>query len=136
MANPQVRKVEVQTVDEEGRQVTRTGNVTTQSNIDIGAQGSPHDLIADGGFDSGARNVAGANALSGKVQSQDSNTFSVHVDWNDADGNTILTSSPSSLSAVTDVEFRLIVRSPNFNLRVTDDSGAAQNEILGTAIGH
>lgn len=138
MPNPQtqVRRVETNIHDEEGRQITRRGNTSTESSVSLGTASSPFDLIAESDFESSIRDVGGVTAVSGKFESDDANTFSIFVDWVDEDDNVVITSNPSALTDVTDVEFRLVARVGRFKLRVEDTSGASQNKVHGTAIAH
>ena len=119
-----------------GKSIIRRGAGESNADIDVGTASSARDLIADGDFDSGAKNAGGAEALAGKFISDDSNTFSVFVDWLNDDDETVITSNPAALTDVTDVEFNLIMRSDRFKLRVEDTSAAGQNNVHGSANAH
>lgn len=118
-----------------GKPVMRRGGPESEADIDVGTAASPIDLTG-GDFESGSKNAGGAEALGGKFISDDNNTFSVEIDWLDDDGNVAITSSPASLTDVTDVEFNLVMRSDRFEVRLTDTSGGAQNNVHGTANAH
>lgn len=121
---------------ETGKQVYRRGASEAQADIDVGTSSSPRDLIADGDFNSDARNAGGAEALAGKFISDDGNTFSVKVDWLNDDDETVITHEPAALTDVTDVEFNLIMRSDRFKVRIEDTSSAGQNNVHGTVNAH
>lgn len=118
-----------------GKQIQRKGAGAEEADIDIATSSSPHDLDADGDFETGQRSTGGAEALAGEIVSDDSATFSVFIDWLDDDGNVLITHNPAALTDVTDVDFNIIVRSDHFELRVSDTSGG-QNRIHGTANCH
>lgn len=118
-----------------GKPVFRRGADESNADIDMGTASSPFDL-SDADFASGVRNTGGAEALAGEFTSDDSETFSVEVDWLNDDNEVVLTHTPSGLTDATDVDFNLIVRSDRFELRLTDTSGASQNNVHGTANAH
>jgi len=118
-----------------GKPVHRRGGDESQADIDVGTVASPVDLTT-GDFNSGQRNVGGAEALAGDLISDDTNTFTVEVDWLDDDNNVTRTYSPSALTDVTEIQFNLIVRSDRFEVRVTDTSGGAQNNVHGSVNAH
>lgn len=121
---------------ETGKPVHRRGGTEEQCDIDVATASSPYDLIAEGDFESGMKNTGGAEALAGEIKSDDSNTFTVEVNWLNEDGEVLLTHSPAALVDATDLDFHLIVRSDRFEVCVTDTSGAGQNGIHGSVNAH
>lgn len=119
-----------------GKAVFRRGAEEAQADIDIGSQSSPHDLIGDGDFTSGNRNTGGAEALAGFITSDDDRNFTITVTWNDSDNQSIISDSPDPLTQTSEVKFNLIVRSDRFDVTVTDESGAGQNNIRGSVNAH
>lgn len=123
-----------------GKQIIRRGAASGEADIDVGNPTTPHDLIGNGDYDSGPKNAGGAEALAGLLNSLDDERFSVKIDWLNDEGDTTITSSPGALQNVDtskeDLSFNLIMRSDRFKVRIVDESGAAQNEIVGTVNAH
>lgn len=94
------------------------------------------DLIGSGDFTVAETNVRGTSNLTFKVNSADSNTFTVTVEWTDGNGNILYTESPTDATSVTDTNVTLETGSDDFQLTITDNSGAAQNNINGTINAH
>lgn len=120
-----------------GKQVYRKGGDADEADIDVGTEANPHDL--DGGsndFSSDNKNAGGAGALVMQVESDDSASFNIHVDWLDDEENVVITTSKAALQGVTEVEkAALRMRSDRFRVRIEDASGG-QNRIHGSCNAH
>lgn len=118
-----------------GKALMRLGGEAAQADIDVGDTGTPHDLTS-ADYTSGGRDAGGAQYIAGLIVSDQSNTFSVKVDWLDDDGNVTATTQPSALTDATEVDFNLRMRSDKFEVTISDTSGAANNDIRGTINAH
>lgn len=94
-----------------------------------------HDLISSD-FTIAETNVSGLAELVLAIESIDTNTFTVTVDWTDGSGNVLYSESPVELTDATDITALFVVKSNHFQLTVTDTSGATQNRIDGTVNVH
>lgn len=121
-----------------GKPINRLGGESAESDVDIGTDAEPTNIGNNGSeFKSGIRSTGGAQEITMTVVSDQSNNFDVNIDWYDENGNLLRTESPSPLQAVNDISnANIITKSDNFELRITDVSGAADNEIHGTANAH
>jgi len=93
-----------------------------------------HDLDpnADGDLVLSNLNVAVSQAVVIAANSQDSEAFSVSVEWVDGSGNTFTTESAADidLSGVTDDHARLFRKGPQVSVTFTSDAaGGTQNRI-------
>lgn len=87
-----------------------------------------HDL-SNGDLEIGPLAVARSDALIIAVQSKDNASFSVSVEWLDADGNLFQSESKSdiSLSSTAEGWARLTRKGPLAKVTVTDESGGANS---------
>lgn len=95
-----------------------------------------HDLIGTGDYTIQETNVRGTGDIIVKVNSSDSNTFTVTLEWTDGAGTVLYSQSAAEGTDVTDANLKFKVGSNNFQLNITDTSGAAQNNINGTVNVH
>ena len=103
---------------------------TAGHDLDPDADG---DLVLDG------LRVAQTQALVVAIQTQDGESASVTVDWEDANGNVYQSESASDigLSAVTDDWARLVRKGPAATVTVTSDASAGtQNRVNAFADTH
>jgi len=94
------------------------------------------DLVAEGGVTLGPVDIGGASALAGGVASDDGNPLAVTVEWLADDGSVLFT---RAFGGGSDTEVQLLdvsVFSDRFQIRIEDDSGAAQNNVTGTFNAH
>jgi len=105
-------------------------NVANQLDEDI----SSHDLIGSGDYATGKQNISGAQEVTIGAKSSEGNVFDVVVEWMDGNGNVLW--SETVLSGVTDSYANVIVKSTHVNVKLTDASGAVQNNVDGTINAH
>lgn len=89
------------------------------------------DLINTGDLTIGPVSVARSEAILIAANSDDSNTWSASVTWQDTNGNTTQTESKTdiSLDSVTDNWARLVRKGQEVSVTFTDESGASNNNI-------
>jgi len=94
-------------------------------------QVSGEDIVANGDLVVGPVTVARTSGVTIAANSTDGTTFSVSVEWVDSAGNIYQQESATDieLSAITQDFARLVRKAPQVQVTVTDDSGAAQNNI-------
>lgn len=121
-----------------GKPINRLGAESAEADIDIGTSNNPTNIGSNGSeFQSGARSTGGAQELTGTVVSDQGNNFDIHIDWLDDNDNLLRTESPSAIQGVNNVDnFNIVTKSDRFELRITDVSGNATNEIHGSANAH
>lgn len=121
-----------------GKALFRLGGDSAESDIDIGTVNNPVNIGSDGSaFESGQRQTGGATEVALTAVSATGEPFNVEIEWMDEDGNVLRTEAPDALQGTTDVEKATIIAvSDNFQLRLTDASGNATNEVHGTANSH
>lgn len=95
-----------------------------------------HDLIGDGDL-TFRESVHGAAHVILAAHSDDANSFSVSVRWEDQNGNLIQeeTASELSMSNITDDWSRLVTKAQYIEVTLTDTSGGAQNNVNVTLTG-
>ena len=112
----------------QGKQVTRTGTTSAEGDYDI----QSHDL-ADSPYETGRAEIGGADIISGAIESEQGNAFSIKLEWKDQDDNTLYVEEPPSAQSVTDhIIESITVKGDNVNIVIVDESGATDNEITGT----
>lgn len=110
-----------------GKGIYRKGAATEEADLDIAAANDTLDLTGDDGpYESGQKSTGGAEALAGHIVSDDGNTFDVRIDWMADDGTVLVTEDRAALTNVSDIQFNLVVRSDHFEVRLVDNTGAAQ----------
>jgi hypothetical protein len=121
-----------------GKALFRLGGDAAESDIDIATASNPTNIGTDGSaFESGQRQTGGAREVAISAVSDDDAAFNVEIEWMDENGNVLRTEAPSALQGVTDINKATIIAvSDNFNLRLADASGNAQNNVYGTANSH
>jgi len=94
-------------------------------------QNTGYDLIASGDLVIGPSAVERGTAVVIAASSVDNNAFSVSVQWEDGSGNVFQSESAADigLDNVTEDYARLVRKAPQVELTITDESGAAQNNI-------
>lgn len=95
-----------------------------------------YDLVGTGDYTIAETNVRGTGDVIIKVSSADAETFTVTLEWTDGSGNVLYSQSPAEAGDVTDANLKFNVGSDNFQLTITDTSGAGQNNINGTVNFH
>ena len=92
---------------------------------------SGYDLIAQGDLTLGPGSVERGTAVVIAGTSTDNNAFSVSVEWQDAGGDVYQTEPAADigLDTITEDYARLVRKAPEVLVTVTDESGAAQNNI-------
>jgi len=97
----------------------------------MGQQVTGHDLVSSGDLTIPRTVAEGATAVVIAGRSIDNNGFSVSVQWADGSGNVLQTESSADigLNTVTEDYARLVRKGPQVEVTVTDESGAAQNNI-------
>jgi len=115
--------------------VSRAGATSQEADYDVDSDaGEPYDLVAEGDFDIGeTAEVGGTTELSGIIESKDDEPFTVEVTWRDDDDNDLVSEDKVALENSTRVDIQSIrVKGDRCYIRVTDTSGAAQNNVVGT----
>lgn len=94
-------------------------------------QNTGYDLVASGDLVVGPGPVERGTAVVIAASSVDNNAFSVSVQWKDGSGNVFQSESAADigLDNVTEDYARLVRKAPQVELTITDESGAAQNNI-------
>jgi len=97
----------------------------------LDSQATGHDLISSGDLTIGPGAVERGTAVTIAATSTDNNTFSVSVSWEDGSGNVFQSESASDigLDTITEDYARLVRKAPQVSITVTDESGAAQNNV-------
>jgi len=97
----------------------------------LDSQTTNYDLVGSGDLTIGPGAVERGTAVTLAATSTDNNAFSVSVEWTDGAGNTFQTESAADigLDTITEDYARLVRKSPQVELTVTDESGAGQNNI-------
>jgi hypothetical protein len=90
-----------------------------------------HDLVGSGDLIIGPALIERGTAVTIAATSTDTNSFSVSVQWEDGNGNVFQSESAVDigLDGITEDYARLVRKAPQVELTVTDESGAAQNNI-------
>ena len=102
----------------------------TAANADFQLDG--YDLIAEGDRIFNAEDIGGASLIVVSLNSNDG-PFSVELDLKDRNDNVVRTYTPSMLSNQEEIESRTVpVAADNIDIRVTDESGLAQNQVDGS----
>ena len=91
-----------------------------------------HDLIGTGDYTVAETSIRGTSDVVIKIESRDTETFTVTVEWTDGSGNVLFTDEPTEARDVTSANLKFDTSSDNIQLTITDTSGAAQNIIDGT----
>lgn len=100
--------------------------ITQDVNIDT------YDLVGSGDYTTSELSVQGTSQIVIKVASDDSETFSVTVDWTDGNGTVLYSQEPAEADSTTDALLVFNTGSAYVQVTITDDSGAGQNQISGT----
>jgi len=97
----------------------------------LGSQTIGHDLVGSGDLAIGPGAVERGTAVIIAATSTDNNAFSVSVSWEDDSGNVFQTEDATDigLDTITEDYARLVRKAPQVSITVTDESGAAQNNI-------
>jgi len=113
--------------DREQKLINRQGAASGEADYDIIKD------IGDTDFETGSASIGGASEFSGAIESQNGLQFSVKIHWQDEDGNTLYMEEPPGAQNTTDtVIVSVAVKSDFCNVRVTDESGQATNNVTGT----
>jgi hypothetical protein len=96
----------------------------------LDAQRAGHDLVGSGDISIGPGAVERGTAVTIAATSLDDNAFSVSVEWVGA-GNTYQSEAAADigLDSITEDYARLVRKAPAVEITVTDESGAAQNNV-------
>lgn len=84
------------------------------------------------------QDIGGTQYVSGGVRSNDDQTFSVKIEWQDSLGNPLYTQEPTALQNVDstdgyEAQFGgVYVKSPRAAVRVVDESGEVTHSVTGT----
>lgn len=89
------------------------------------------DLVGTGDLTIGPVPVGRTEAVVIAANSDDDNTFSISVEWQDDGGNVLQSESASDieLNSVDNEYARLVRKGQQFQATVTDESGAGQNNV-------
>lgn len=113
-------------------------NDTTDTRIDpalatayLASQTVGHDLVASGDLVVGPAVIERGTGVIIAATSTDNNSFSISVEWKDSNGNVFQseTATDIGLDTITEDYARLVRKGPQIEVTVTDESGAAQNNI-------
>lgn len=95
-----------------------------------------YDLVASGDYTLAETNVRGTGDIVIKVASNDSNTFTVTLEWTDGNSNVLFSQTPAEATDVTSANLKFNTSSNHVQLTITDTSGGGQNNIDGTINAH
>lgn len=125
--------------EKDGKQLSKAAPTSeTDIAVDDGSGGF-HDLIADGDFESAIKSVSGTGGCAIYIRTEDNEAFKVEMDLLDENDNVLRTIDDTDYNRLDSfvgaennrVLFTCPVYSERVRMRVTDESGGAQNRIRG-----